>query len=104
MNETPLLLITLGDVAGIGPEIVARAWPDLLPLCRPVVIGDSHWLTRAIERVGSPASVQPLRDMALAEPTPLRIPCLDASTVDLGGVRPGMVGAAGGRAAYDFLC
>src|SRR5262249_12125606 len=30
----PRLLITLGDVAGVGPEIVARAWPTLVELCR----------------------------------------------------------------------
>ena len=40
-GELPVLLITLGDVAGVGPEIVARAWTQLLPLCRPVVCGDA---------------------------------------------------------------
>ena len=43
-STLPRLLITLGDVAGIGPEIIARGWPDLLPLCRPVVVGDPGWL------------------------------------------------------------
>src|SRR5215475_5756761 len=56
--ELPLLLITLGDVAGIGPEIVARAWPELLPLCRPVVVGDVQALRGAIDLVGSPAAVE----------------------------------------------
>ena len=32
----PRLLVTMGDVAGVGPEIIARAWPDLNALCRPV--------------------------------------------------------------------
>jgi len=36
MNDTPRLLITMGDVAGIGPEIIARAWPALNEICRPV--------------------------------------------------------------------
>ena len=40
-DELPRLLITLGDVAGVGPEIVVRGWPQLLPLCRPVVCGDA---------------------------------------------------------------
>ena len=47
MSPLPRLLITLGDVAGIGPEIVARAWPHLPALCRPVVVGDPLWLERA---------------------------------------------------------
>ena len=55
----PRLLITLGDVAGIGPEIVARAWPRLLDLCRPTVVGDPHWLRRALDLVaGSTAPVR----------------------------------------------
>jgi 4-hydroxythreonine-4-phosphate dehydrogenase len=39
-STLPRLLITLGDVAGIGPEIVARAWPQLFLHCRPLVVGD----------------------------------------------------------------
>ena len=48
----PRLLITLGDVAGIGPEIVARAWPQLFAHCRPVVVGDPGWLRRGLDLVG----------------------------------------------------
>ena len=33
MTSLPRLLITMGDVAGIGPEIIARAWPTLRPIC-----------------------------------------------------------------------
>ena len=36
----PRLAITLGDVAGVGPEIVARCWNEsLLSICEPVVVG-----------------------------------------------------------------
>ena len=44
----PRLLITLGDVAGIGPEIVARAWPQLVRMARPVVVGDPGWVERGL--------------------------------------------------------
>ena len=50
----PRLLITMGDVAGVGPEIVARAWPELVAIGRPVVVGDLGWLTRGLELVGGP--------------------------------------------------
>ncbi len=104
MNPRPRLLLTLGDIAGIGPEIIARAWPDLLPLCRPVVGGDPVWLSRALELVRSPATVQAIRSLDEAEPTPGQVPCLSASEQDLRSVEPGQVCAAAGRAAYDFLC
>jgi 4-hydroxythreonine-4-phosphate dehydrogenase len=90
----------MGDVAGIGPEIIARAWSELLAMCRPVVVGDPTWLRRALELVGSSACVGPPE----AEPGPDKVPCQIGSSQDLTGVVPGRVSAAAGRAAYDFLC
>lgn len=104
MNSTPRLLITLGDVAGIGPEIVARAWPQLLPLCRPVIVGDPGWVRRGLELVGFPGRVVVVRHPEEAEAGPDLLPCLPGSDQDLGRVEPGRVSAAAGRAAYDFLC
>jgi 4-hydroxythreonine-4-phosphate dehydrogenase len=84
----PRLLITMGDVAGIGPEIIARAWPELVTFCDPLVVGDREWLARGQRLIGSAA----------------QIPCLRVDTVELSGVRVGEVSAAAGKAAYDFLC
>jgi 4-hydroxythreonine-4-phosphate dehydrogenase len=100
----PLLLITLGDVAGIGPEIVAKAWSELHAVCRPVVVGDPEWLRRGLEWAHSSAQVRTVRDPHEVEPTPEAIPCLLGSKQDLSGVESGRVSAAAGRAAYDFLC
>jgi 4-hydroxythreonine-4-phosphate dehydrogenase len=94
----------MGDVAGIGPEIIARAWPELIRVCRPVVVGDPLWLVRALELVASPAVVVPVRWPAEQEPAPDRLPCLPGSSHDLSRVEPGRVSAAAGKAAYDFLC
>jgi 4-hydroxythreonine-4-phosphate dehydrogenase len=98
------LLFTQGDVAGIGPEILARAWPDLFAHCRPVVVGDPAWMQRGIAIVRGAAAVQVLRDLDDADPSPATVPVLPATTVDLTGVREGTITAAAGRAAYDFLC
>jgi 4-hydroxythreonine-4-phosphate dehydrogenase len=75
----PKLLITLGDVAGIGPEIVAKGWASLTEHCQPVVVGDPTRL-------------------------PANIPTVNPSSADLSGVKLGQVSAAAGRAAYDWLC
>jgi 4-hydroxythreonine-4-phosphate dehydrogenase len=100
----PRLLITLGDVAGIGPEIVARAWPQLQPLCRPIVVGDPAWVQRGLDLVRSSAKVRLVAHPSEAEPNTHVIPCVNATTQDLSRVEPGRVSAEGGRAAYDFLC
>jgi 4-hydroxythreonine-4-phosphate dehydrogenase len=100
----PRLLITLGDVAGIGPEIVVRAWPQLVRQSRPVVVGDADWLERAIRLAASPAKVQVFAGPAEADASETTIPCLAATAANLKGVQPGRVSAEAGRAAYDFLC
>jgi 4-hydroxythreonine-4-phosphate dehydrogenase len=106
MNEQrlPRLLITLGDVGGIGPEIVARAWPQLCRLCDPAVIGDLQWQRRGIEVAGTGARMQRIDHPDQARPRPDVICCIAGSDQDLSGVIEGQVSAAAGRAAYDFLC
>lgn len=104
MNAKPCLLLTMGDVAGIGPEVIAGAWPQLVALCRPVVVGDPQWLERAFQLVSQGIQVIPIRDIAEAAATANRVPCLAATTANLAQVTPGKVSGAAGRAAYDFLC
>ena len=102
--KTPRLLITLGDVAGIGPEIVARAWPQLVQKSHPIVIGDPDWLARGIQLIESAASVQSVSEPVEARPSASVIPCIRATSANLSGVEVGIVSAEAGRAAYDFLC
>ena len=55
MSDTtkPVLAITMGDGAGIGPEIVVKALsrPEVRALCRPLVIGDVMALYRSLQFV-----------------------------------------------------
>jgi 4-hydroxythreonine-4-phosphate dehydrogenase len=103
-QRRPALLITLGDVAGVGPEIVVRGWADLVTVCRPVVVGDADWLRRAVTLVGGSTTVQPVAAPEEADPAAGCIPCLRGSDQNLGRVVAGQVSAAAGRAAFDFLC
>ena len=104
MSDRPHLLITMGDVAGIGPEIIARAWPMLTEICRPLVVGDPGWLMSAVKLVKSQAQVQLVEKPGQANPSPDVIPCLRGTKEDLREVKQGRVSAAAGKAAYDFLC
>ena len=104
MSDVSRLLITMGDVAGIGPEIIAAAWPDLLALGQPIVVGDPGWMTRALALVGS-SWVQAVTHPSVARPAlevhPVRRRHQEQDLRT--NVLPGEVSAAG-RAAYDFLC
>jgi 4-hydroxythreonine-4-phosphate dehydrogenase len=97
------LLITMGDVAGIGPEVLARAWPELLAHCCPVVIGDVAWMRWSVALVGSAAKVQEIEAPSEAGPTLEIIPCIEGTVQQLHEVEPGRVSAVAGRGAYDFL-
>lgn len=85
----PKLLVTLGDVAGVGPEIVAKAWFRLQAFADPIVVGDADWIRHGCELVGIRGA---------------EVPSVNPSTVDLEGVRTGEVTAEAGKAAYDWLC
>jgi 4-hydroxythreonine-4-phosphate dehydrogenase len=53
MSTKPVLAITMGDPAGIGPEIIVKALarPDVRRLCRPVIIGSPEELTTTASRL-----------------------------------------------------
>jgi 4-hydroxythreonine-4-phosphate dehydrogenase len=105
IDERPLVALTMGDVAGVGPEVIARAWGEspLRSLARPIVIGSRAVLERAIRHVGSDLTVHAITDPAAADPSAHVIPCLDPTGDDLADVEPGLVSARAGRAAYDYL-
>ena len=53
MNR-PVLAITMGDPAGVGPEVAAKALghEELYGRCLPVVIGDEQPIRDALEAAG----------------------------------------------------
>jgi len=52
------LAITMGDPAGVGPEVTVRSLAGLSKKLQPevLVVGDAAWLRRVAERVGGPAA------------------------------------------------
>ncbi len=94
----------MGDVAGIGPEVLAKAWPELVGMCRPIVIGDKNWMNHALDLAKIKAKVvegtNPNEMNARAD----CIPLFQGTKQRLDQVRLGHITAEAGRAAYDFLC
>lgn len=103
MPARPRILITLGDVAGIGPEVLVKAWPELLDLGQPIVVGDVGWLRRTLVTMRANGEVQPIHHVAEAATSADVIPCLTVQTADLANIPIGTITAEAGRAAYDFL-
>lgn len=98
----PLLAITMGDPAGIGPEIILKslADPALHARCRPLVIGDRRIFRRAMVWEQVPTLPIVVVERAPTGPFPPR----QLTLLDLGNADPldcpvGEVSAASGRAA-----
>jgi 4-hydroxythreonine-4-phosphate dehydrogenase len=104
-ERRPLVALTMGDVAGVGPEVIARAWGEapLRELARPIVIGTRSVLERALAVVGVKAQVQTILRPEDADPSARVVPCLEATEADVADVMPGRVDPRAGRAAYDYL-
>ena len=99
MTATPHLAITMGDPAGIGPEIIAKACAALkgrieAGALKLLVVGDVAALRRGEALVGTP----PMPEVSADADWPA-LACLQAGPPE-GEIITGKVGAAGGRMAY----
>ena len=97
----PTLAITMGDPAGIGPEIVVKVLSDetLLERCHPVVVGDPAIMADACSLVGGALSVYPVETLSQAVFAPARLNVLCPQGLSLAKVALGAVNPACGRAA-----
>ncbi|MGH7953547.1 MAG: 4-hydroxythreonine-4-phosphate dehydrogenase PdxA [Limisphaerales bacterium] len=118
-SARPVLGLTMGDPAGIGPEICLRALrePSVLKICTPVLFGDVEVLNRLTEnfsrkgregRNGSEKNLlRPLRTLREAEFEKLtRIDeplIVDCAAIDAKKIQPGKISAACGRAGFVFI-
>ncbi len=106
INPTPpRLALTMGDPAGVGPEVIAAAWPDerVHRWCRPLVIGHPEIMRRAVQLLGLPVEVAQVDSPEAALPSPALLPCLRAVDDAALDVPDRQVDARAGQAAYDAL-
>jgi 4-hydroxythreonine-4-phosphate dehydrogenase len=104
-DDRPLVALTMGDAAGIGPEVIVRAWRNspLLQLARPFVIGHASTLRRTARALAVEIPIESIERPEDADPLESAIPCFDATEQPLESVISGRVDPRAGRAAFDFL-
>lgn len=102
----PVLAITLGDVAGIGPEITAKTLlnhPELRNTARLFVIGDAAAMRRGCTLAGlDPDSVRRIKDVAEVSNNPACIEILQVGDA-LDDVALGEISARAGDGAYRYV-
>ena len=104
-EQRPLIAITMGDPAGIGPEIIVGAWTETVvhEWCRPLVVGNAEILRRAAKLWQRSTTVEEIDSPQSARPSPEVIPCLVCGSPDVLDVAPGTLDARAGQAAYDSI-
>ena len=106
MTERPVLAITMGDPAGVGPEIAlkALAHAEVAQRCHPLVVGDRRILERAMGWPGMPRleirTVQASEDLEVGEG---QVALLDLQNADPDQCPVGQVSAPSGRAAVEYV-
>lgn len=108
-SNRPLVAVTIGDPAGIGPEVVLGALQDasLYDVCRPLVLGDQLILERAA-LLRNPGAGKPAEMRVVGHPQEGRyqhgcIDLLDLRSDGMDDLRVGEVQAVAGRAAYGYM-
>jgi 4-phospho-D-threonate 3-dehydrogenase / 4-phospho-D-erythronate 3-dehydrogenase len=105
MKVLPLLGLTMGDPAGIGPEIVLKALMDPATFqgCRPVVIGSAEVFRAAAADLGLPVDVVTVERPAAARFAPGTACVVEAGADGQGGVPQGAVSARAGDLAFRAI-
>ncbi|HUG11973.1 MAG TPA: 4-hydroxythreonine-4-phosphate dehydrogenase PdxA, partial [Opitutaceae bacterium] len=103
----PRIAVTMGDPAGVGPEICLRllADPEISRECVPVIFGDAGVLQRVAETIDVPfvAPVISKGEWSAAIRS-LSVPSvLDMQGIQAGAVTPGVMSAACGDAAFRYV-
>lgn len=103
----PLIAITMGDPAGVGPEVCLQllANEEIAAISTPVIFGDARLLSRCARQTGLPAPKRLLSEIDWAETSAkLSEPAvLDLFGFDAEGFVPGVVSAKTGAAGYRYV-
>jgi len=95
----------MGDPAGTGPELIAKAFAnaEVRRFARPIVIGDAAVLRAAVDMVRAGVRVKVIETPAEATDDASFIETIDLQNVPLAELQRGTVSPLSGRAAYDYI-
>lgn len=105
-DPRPVVAITLGDPAGIGPEICLKALnhPEVYDACRPLIVGDAAYLNALTQSgVSWACSVRPVKTPAEGVYALGTVDVLDVPVEGLDSLKMGEVQPAAGKAAVEWI-
>lgn len=106
MTESrPILGISMGDPAGVGPEIAAKALAkkEVYEIAKPLIVGDAKVIAGAVDIVKADLQVKPVSQLSEAVFEYGVIDVLDLKNVDLESLEYGKVSSMAGKAAFEAI-
>ncbi len=105
MTSRPLIGISIGDPAGIGPEITAKALShaEVYELCRPLVVGEIETMRQVIEFSGLGLKTNSASSSGEGMYRFGTIDILDLNNLDATKIRHKTVSAECGRASFEYV-
>lgn len=103
--DKPKIGVTLGDVAGIGPEVAIRALlePSIEIQCIPIIIGELSVVKHYADRLLAGRQIKVIEDPGQARPDSSFIQMIDLKNIQFQSVKLGQVSMECGRAALEFI-
>ena len=103
MEPKPLIGISIGDPASIGPEIALKAAsdPQVTAICRPILIGAADVLEHALSFTNLPIQIYRIEEVAEADFGGNVVNVLDLKNVDISQLKLGEISAMCGHAAFE---
>ena len=103
--KKPLIAVTMGDPAGIGPEIVVKtiADRDVFDAANCIVTGDRKAIERAIKVTGLDLKVNYVEDPEDGEYSAGILNLIDLDNIDPDKFEYGRISAMCGKAAYEYI-
>lgn len=101
----PLIAVTMGDPAGVGPEIVAKslASEEVTDVADCVIVGDRKCMENAIHIVGADLKINVIQKPAEGQYEKGILNLIDLDNVDMDAFAFGKVSGMCGKAAYDYI-
>jgi 4-hydroxythreonine-4-phosphate dehydrogenase len=101
----PIVGITMGDAAGVGPEVIAKALShkELYDVCRPLVVGDASVMKNAVAIAKQNLKIESVGDPAQGRYQYGTIDVLDLHNVDMSRLEFGKVQAMAGKASLEYI-
>ena len=101
----PIVGITMGDAAGVGPEIIAKALSteDVFHICRPLVIGDADAMKEGVKTACLQLEIHPIRSASEGKFQYGIIDIIDLGNIRIEELEMGRPQPMAGKAAVEFV-